>query len=121
MIKLCWELVSSNDQWVVMTRVRVLHKHKPIQYYISSSIWLGLKLYINTFLINTRWLLGDGTSIDFWKDRWLSQTIVDFLQIPQHIQHSLKASIREFIDNGNWLVPQWLLNKSSALVLIQDY
>lgn len=81
MMKLCWNLVSSDDQWAVLTRARVMQNNKP-NYHISSSIWLGMKPFMNTVMLNTRWLLGDDTSINFWRDRWLTRPILDFLQIP---------------------------------------
>lgn len=76
MLKLCWQLVSSNKQWAVLLKARALVNNQPIQHHLTSSVWAGLKLYINTVLANCRWHVGDVCRIDFWKDRWLSAPIV---------------------------------------------
>lgn len=38
-----------------------------------SSIWLGIKPLWSTLLFNIQWLVGDGSSIHFWKDNWLGE------------------------------------------------
>ncbi|KAF6170740.1 hypothetical protein GIB67_015692 [Kingdonia uniflora] len=41
-----------------------------INYFISSSIWNELKGVIKTVENNSRWLIGNGRNIDFWRDCW---------------------------------------------------
>lgn len=113
MMKLCWDLVSTNEQWVVMLRSRILKDHMPISHHISSSVWSGLKPFISSVSIHSRWILGNGCSINFWKDRWLSSPIVDFLQIPVHLHKHLNALVKDFIKDSCWTIPQWLLDSSS--------
>jgi hypothetical protein len=41
--KLCWELVTSDNQWIDLLEARVMRSHSPISYHIGSSIWTGIK------------------------------------------------------------------------------
>ncbi|KAF6147216.1 hypothetical protein GIB67_039346, partial [Kingdonia uniflora] len=41
-----------------------------INYFKPSSIWNGLKGAIKTVENNSRWLIGNGRNIDFWRDCW---------------------------------------------------
>lgn len=116
MLKLWWELVSPYMQWAALIRARVLFKGAYIQHHISSSIWTGPEAYLNTVLANCRWLLGDGCSINFWSDRWLSQPIIDFLQLPPSMNSSLNAKVKDFIQDGNWKIHSMLLSRSSSLI-----
>lgn len=70
---------------------------------------------MNTVLMHIRWIIGDGCSINFWKDRWLSQAIVDFLQIPQSLQRLFQTNVKDFLIDGEWIVPHWLLDRNSVL------
>lgn len=83
--------------------------------YVKSSLWLGLKLNMNSVLDNTCWQIGDGSSINFWKDNWLSKPVVDFLNIPLSIQDSLQSKVSDFILHNNWSIPPILLTKSPPL------
>lgn len=43
MLKLGWELISSNLHWTKLPRGRVLKKNEVISGHISSSIWIDIK------------------------------------------------------------------------------
>lgn len=115
MLKRCFEFVSSNKQWAILLRARVLHNKLPVMHHISSSIWAGLRSHLNTVLHNSKWLIGDGYTIDFWKDCWLSQPLVDCLNIPKHMHHLLQSNISDFISNGKWVLPQELIQRYPVL------
>lgn len=83
--KLGWEFISSDSQWARFFRSRFIRQRTPISYYIQSSIWPGIKSCIQTVLANVSWQLGYGKLINFWTDTWLSQPIVNILQIPEKI------------------------------------
>lgn len=95
-LKLCWELVSSNRQWAVLIRARVYIKGSYIIHYISSSIWSGLKTHFKTVLANSRWLIGDG------------------------MMNSLNARLGAFIQDGKWKIPSMIINRSPSLLAELD-
>jgi len=51
-------------------------------HYISSSLWLAVKSVFCEVQLNTYWLLFDGSSINFWRDKWLSPPIIEVANFP---------------------------------------
>lgn len=94
-LKLSFEMLALNKDWVVFFRNRFCHMHKPRFSYVKSSIWPGIKLFLKTVYTNSIWRLGDGKLINFWLDKWLSQPLVDLMQIPPNFHQFLKSSVAE--------------------------
>ncbi|PNX70395.1 hypothetical protein L195_g057350, partial [Trifolium pratense] len=42
-MKLCWDLLHSEDFWAVLLRIRVLRHRRATDYHVSSSIWNTIK------------------------------------------------------------------------------
>jgi len=42
--------------------------------YRFSSIWSGIKQFHEIILDHTYWIVGTGTLIKFWNDKWCSTT-----------------------------------------------
>jgi len=42
-LKICWDLMTSQEDWAIQLRSRAFHKHGPIKYHILSSIWSSCK------------------------------------------------------------------------------
>lgn len=114
--KLCWDVVSSNSQCAGFLQARFLRNKSPIHYHIRSSLWFGLKNFIHSVLDNMSWLIGDGISINFWFDSWISRPITEVLGIPAEMHDSLKASVADFIVNGTWSFPPDLKADHHALI-----
>ncbi|PNY04508.1 ribonuclease H [Trifolium pratense] len=74
-LKLSWTLLASDEQWVVLCRSRFLRHHLPISYAVKSSIWSGLKRYIQVVFSNSRWLIEDELRVFYWTDDWLGGTL----------------------------------------------
>lgn len=79
MLKLSWDLISSSEQWAKFPKARFLKNLQPISYNVKSSIWLALRNWYSKVLDNISWLIGDGKSVNFWNDRWLTDPLVDIL------------------------------------------
>lgn len=97
MLKLTFDLASSSNQWACHIRARFIKHKVPILHYVKSSIWLGLKPYVQTVLDFSVWCIGDGVSINFWLDKWLPNRIVDMLEIPADMHRFLTANVKDFI------------------------
>lgn len=106
MLILCWKLVSSSNQWACLLRAKFKWRNMPSVHYARSSIWPALKYFMQSVLNNTSWQLCNVNSINFWKDRWLSEPVVDLIRIPQSLHCSLNAKVRDFISNHSWCIPQ---------------
>jgi hypothetical protein len=108
-LKLCWELLQSNMQWAKFLRHRVLKGSTPISYHIFSSIWSSVKNKFHDVCSDYTWQIGNGEEINFWLDPWCGDPLVVSLDIPIHIHPSLKAKVKDFIQNHSWKIPNCLL------------
>lgn len=70
---------------------------------------------LQTVVSNSRWHIGDGKSVNFWCDTWLSQPIMDMLGIPMTCHSLLIAFVWDFIKDGNWCIHQEMLQMSAFL------
>jgi ribonuclease HI len=109
-LHLCWKLFNSQSSWAILLRDRVVRGSTTIQHHIFSSIWCSVKEEVSVLKDNCTWLLGDGKDINFWNDRRCGPPLSDQLSIPAHICQSLKASVSDFIVEGNWVIPSQLSN-----------
>ncbi|XP_019432659.1 PREDICTED: uncharacterized protein LOC109339643 [Lupinus angustifolius] len=76
--------------------------------YFKSSIWPGIKDHWHLVFNNSIWLVGERLNINFWKDNWLGDPLVELLDIPPHLHSSLHAKVDDFIHNSNWIIPDTL-------------
>lgn len=116
MLKLCWEFKSSNDLWVCLLGARVLKHANPVSYHVRSSIWHGIKRFYHIMAANSVWLIGNGSAVNFWKDNWLSQPVVDLIAVPESIQQNLASPVSDYICDKSWNLPYDLCSKFPALV-----
>lgn len=110
-LKLTWEMMSSNREWATLIKARFLRNNAPITHYVRSSIWPALKPHIQTVISNSTWQIGDGKHINFWTDTWLARPIVEILQLPVQLHKSLHAIVVDFIHDNAWLIPPVLVEK----------
>jgi len=47
LLNLTWRLLTSQDQWVQLCRKRFLSDGKPKGHYVYSSVWTGLKNWVD--------------------------------------------------------------------------
>jgi hypothetical protein len=65
-------------------------------------------------------LLGDGIDINFWKDSWCGEPLINTLNIPPLIQNRLQASVSMFISGSTWNIPQIISHNFPSLQEIID-
>lgn len=111
MLHLCWRMHSSDEQWAQLFRNRYFRDGAPIKHYMTSSIWQGIKPFVDTVQVHSRWIMGDGLSVKFWSDKWLSASLVDLLQIPENLLKHLSMPVSDFSVDGRWLLPSWMYQK----------
>lgn len=105
MLKLSWDILSSDKQWVCFLKARFLRSISMITYYVQSSIWPGVKSSFPIVLKNSIWIIGNGTNVNFWLDRWISDPIAKKLSLPTSLHPHLTSSVSEFIADGKWTFP----------------
>lgn len=104
-LKLCWDMVSSRSQWACFLKARYLKDSLPVKHYLTSSIWPGLKTCYHMVTDNVAWQLGDGSSINFWRDPWLPEPVLNILQVPSNMHGFFQSKICDFIKDAVWSLP----------------
>ncbi|MCH81156.1 ribonuclease H protein [Trifolium medium] len=109
-----------NEGGLGLSFSEVLKNSKPVSYYISSSIWSGIKHKFPDIILNCTWQIGNGEIINFWTDLWCGEPLINSLKIPQNIQHRLKATVSCFIENASWQIPQAIMTAYPPLQSLID-
>jgi len=109
-LKVCWDLLQSNEDWAKVLRSRACLDRKPINYHIHSSIWTSIKSESSTVVENTNWIIGDGKIINFWNDNWMGEPLAITLNLNPNLAKHLEAKICDFIVNHQWNIPIHLSN-----------
>jgi ribonuclease HI len=105
-LKLCWDLLQSQEHWAILLRSRVIRGDNCIHHHIFSSIWSSIKSEFNTIKENAGFVIGTGVSVNFWRDKWCgSQSIAEQLHLPHHLVHFLEAKVSDFIVDNSWHIP----------------
>lgn len=73
-------------------------------FYIWSSVWHAISSSQAILYSHCRWIIGKDSHVSFWKDNWLGEPLVSFIDVSNSTwDPSLKVS--ELLDNnGNWLL-----------------
>ncbi|KAF1877237.1 hypothetical protein Lal_00012008 [Lupinus albus] len=98
LLKLAWDMRSSNQDWTKFYRTRFGASSCYPTRSFKSSIWSGIRDNWSLVNMNLIWLVGDGLQINFWKDNWIGDSLVDILGLPHEIHDSLIVK-----DLWNWL------------------
>ncbi|KAF6149497.1 hypothetical protein GIB67_003645 [Kingdonia uniflora] len=68
-MKLGWGFLNAHDPWATFLRAKFLTREGLlIPYNKHSSIWNGLKEAIAAVQANSKWIIGSGRDIYFWRD-----------------------------------------------------
>jgi hypothetical protein len=110
-----WKFLTSDEHWAQLNRARFLHHGKPKEYYLTSSIWPGMKQFVHLIHQNGSWSVGNGEKIHFWTDKWLDVPIVDHWHIPLHMHKSLQMLVADYVVNGSWSLPEYFIHKDGVL------
>ena len=110
MLQLAWQFTSGNSQWSQLLRQRYLSHGHPIQRYIKSSVWCGIKEHMGMVVSNSLWIVGTGDNIQFWSDNWLGEPLLDLLKVASYLHENFAGTVADVIMNGRWNIPQDLLD-----------
>ncbi|KAF6150996.1 hypothetical protein GIB67_016474, partial [Kingdonia uniflora] len=82
---------------------KFLNKEGSLTHYNkNSSIWTGLKEAIIPVKANSKWIIGSGKDIDFWRECWGSDiAISEVLDITPDIWNHCKAKLSQIIHQNS--------------------
>ncbi|KAF1879445.1 hypothetical protein Lal_00005911, partial [Lupinus albus] len=98
LLKLSWKMQTCSHDWTVFFRNKFVTDNRPSSAYIKSSIWPGIKSNCQRIL-----------------DNWIGVSLVDSLNIPNHMHPSLSAKVVDFIYNSHWIILDWLYRNQPSI------
>ena len=117
-LRLCWELLNSEEQWAEILRSRAIRGNSCIQHHIFSSIWSGAKNQFNIVKENTTWIIGNGKSINFSKDQWSGEPIIQTLHLNTSQIQNYPQMLCDFIQNDQWSIPTEVMQEFPLIRLL---
>ncbi|XP_045822398.1 uncharacterized protein LOC123915305 [Trifolium pratense] len=120
MLHLCWKFLSCNDQWAVMCRARFLKWGQPLNTFLKSSVWHGIKRHVTSVKNNSRGLIGTGNDIAFWLDTWLHTPWAELFHFPPSSYYLFNAKASSFIENGTWNIPESIMQQDASIRALID-
>jgi hypothetical protein len=107
-LKLCWDLMHSDEDWAKILRSRVLRNGKAINYHVYSSIWSSVKHEVQVISDNSCWKVGNGQSINLWTDSWCGEPLASSQNIHPNVLFWLPSKVSDFIQNQTWHIPHYI-------------
>lgn len=93
-----------------MFQLRFLSHGLPRNRYFKSSIWPGVREFLNKVKENSVWIVGNGKDINLWLDNWMGTSLVGLLNTPSSMFSSLTMTLDAVINNGKWQIPSPLID-----------
>ncbi|KAF6146391.1 hypothetical protein GIB67_040319 [Kingdonia uniflora] len=112
LMKLGWGFLNAQDPWATFLRAKCFTRGGLlINYKKHSSIWNGLKEVIAAVEANSKWIIGLGRDIDFWRDCWGSEVaLIDLLNIQPEIWKHCISKLSQIIFRNDWSAPQAIVD-----------
>ncbi|KAF6138646.1 hypothetical protein GIB67_032540 [Kingdonia uniflora] len=105
--KLSWNFLNPTDGWSDFMRAKFISKSGNFSRITKgSSIWVGVRGAIEDVRAHSGWVIGDGASIDLWRDNWCSSlTLKDWINDDHIPWKDLHAKLSSIIIEGRWAIP----------------
>ena len=109
LLKRSWEVFSSSLVGSSFLRARFWRNGVLRRSYASSSIWPGVKRFWAQVQENSRWLIGCGRSVHFWRDNFLGRSLLEyFVNDNACLAALMDGLVADYILNGAWNFPSFL-------------
>ena len=122
LLHLSWNLFTQDSQRSKLFQKRFLSFGTPRNRHFKSSIWPGVREFLSVVNENTVWIIGNGSSINLWRDNWMGTPLVTLFNVPPSRFPTLDDKLDSIIDHGKWQIPKPLIDfptvAESALKII---
>ncbi|KAF6135108.1 hypothetical protein GIB67_040419 [Kingdonia uniflora] len=117
LMKLGWAFLNDQDPWAIFLRAKFQNKEGLlIQYYKNTSIWTGLKEALVSVKASSKWIIGSGKDIDFWRDCWgFDIAIIGLLDILADIWKHCTTKLSQIIHQNSWSAPSEVVDLLASL------
>ncbi|KAF6143723.1 hypothetical protein GIB67_030613 [Kingdonia uniflora] len=107
MMKLSWNFLNPTDGWSEFMRAKFISKSGNFSRITKgSSIWAGVRGAIDDVCARSGWVIGDGASIDLWRDNGCSSlSLKDWINDDHIPWNDLHAKLSSIIVQGRWTIP----------------
>ncbi|XP_057791061.1 uncharacterized protein LOC131008185 [Salvia miltiorrhiza] len=100
LMKMAWNIIGGQSFSHQIMRSRYLTPLCRPTKAAASSIWLGLRPEITELVDDAYCYVGEGTSINFWKDDWLGYSLVKRCGVPDFLLQTLTCSVADYFYEG---------------------
>lgn len=101
-LKFAWNVFNRNSTWSAYIRSRFNLNLCSLPVVYKSSIRPGFRSVMSITVENSRWLIGDRSSVDLWHSGWVNDRILPIQVIP--LRH-LHQKVSDLIFNKCWIIP----------------
>ncbi|KAF6170253.1 hypothetical protein GIB67_035358 [Kingdonia uniflora] len=107
MMKLTWNFLNPKDEWSEFIQVKFIAKSGYFSMITKGSlIWEGVRGAIGDVRAYSGWVIGDGASIDLWRDSWCSPiSLKDWINNDFIPWKDLHAKVSCIIVEVRWSIP----------------
>lgn len=81
-LHICCKFLNQNQFWSKLLTARLKKKGKLINYSIKSSLWKSFKEVYDMVMENCTWIIGNGKTVNFWRDNWAGEILAFKFKIP---------------------------------------
>ncbi|KAK0601517.1 hypothetical protein LWI29_026244 [Acer saccharum] len=116
-IKFCWDSFTASSIWGNYFRNQFLSGRDSGG---RSPLHIALKACISLVHINSRWLVGDGTNIHLWTDKWLQNPILSIIMWSGN-NKGFNSRVSSLISDETWCIPANFVDRyPSVSTMIKD-
>jgi len=119
-LKLCWDILHSQQDWANFLKQRVIRKNKSIRHHIYSSIWTNIKSEYDTVKENSFWLTVNGSHVQLWEDNWCGEPILDYFNLNHNDISNFLVFVKDYIRNSQWSILDDILIQYPDLRLLAN-
>lgn len=106
MFKLEWDRLKNRKQWANFLQARFLRGGMPLNYYKSSSVWVGISQAIPQLKMDVAWSVGSKSNRNLYTDDWtVNGAFLDRAPIPPNPQYTTKHMLGQYVFNGKIMLP----------------
>ncbi|KAF9603189.1 hypothetical protein IFM89_034522 [Coptis chinensis] len=103
-MKLGWNVLNGGDEFALFMKRKFFSKKGiKIRFHKPSSIWKGIENALKEINPNSSWIIGNGETIDLWRDEWLNgRSIQQIFGLSEFQLENYTTKLSLIIQDGQW-------------------